>query len=687
MTHTNRLAAESSPYLLQHAHNPVDWFAWGDEAFAKARAEDKPVLVSIGYAACHWCHVMERESFEDEETAALMNEKFINIKVDREERPDVDGIYMDAVQAIGGSGGWPLNVFVTPEGKPFYGGTYFPPQRAFNRASWTEVLEAIANAYATNRQKIDTDAETLTQHLQQSGTFAQLTGSGALPDALQFEEAFAAIMKAADEEWGGFGRAPKFPQTFTILFLLRYAHLTGNPEARAQALLSLDKMAQGGLYDHLGGGFARYSTDAEWLAPHFEKMLYDTALLLPAYAEAYQQTADARYRDVIFETVTFAERELLHPDGGFYSALDADSEGEEGRFYVWTFEKVAELLGVEAPLFCDFYGITPAGNWEEKNILFVKTPLHPFAQSHGLDVEDLKGLLARGRQKLFAQRATRVRPGLDDKVLLSWNALMNAALSKAYAATGHVHFKTLAVRNMQFLLQAFAAADGRLYHVWKGGTAKHMAFIDDYAYLINALLLLNEVSGDTAWLEQAAALAEVVMADFSDGDSPLFYFTSHTQTDILLRKKEVYDGATPSGNAVMADALSKLGILLGRSAWFGHAQKMLAALAPMAIKYPTSFGVWLSGLLQQFSGLPEIAVVGPAWEQVNKEVLALYIPFKVQMAAPAAVPRFPLLAGKPATGSTAIYLCENYACKQPVDKVEALREQLAANILHKSNNW
>lgn len=516
MTHTNRLAQETSPYLLQHAHNPVDWYPWGDDAFQKARREDKPVLVSIGYAACHWCHVMERESFEDEQVAAFMNSHFVNIKVDREERPDVDGIYMDAVQAISGAGGWPLNVFLTPEGKPFYGGTYFPPRRAFNRASWREVLEAIAQTYREGREKILQDAETLTQHLQQSNAFGTVNGDGLDFNLIKIEAAFQAIMKQADTEWGGFGAAPKFPQTFSITFLLRYAHLTGNNDARQQALLSLDKMAQGGLYDHLGGGFARYSTDRQWLAPHFEKMLYDNALLVQTYAEAYQATGNERYRIIIEETLQFVERELQHPEGGFYSALDADSEGEEGKFYVWEFEKVTKLLGDDAPLFCQYFDISPQGNWEGTNILFVKTGLETFAQEHSVDMGFLKSMLQQGKEVLFRERSSRVRPGLDDKVLLGWNALMNTAYSSAYAATGQEKYKMIAIRNMEFLLKAFKAADGTLYHTWKGGIAKYPAFLDDYSYLITALLNLSQITGDTEWLDQATHFTETVLSGFAD---------------------------------------------------------------------------------------------------------------------------------------------------------------------------
>jgi uncharacterized protein YyaL (SSP411 family) len=679
MQHTNRLAQETSPYLLQHAHNPVDWFPWGEEAFQKARAEDKPILVSIGYAACHWCHVMERESFEDEQTAALMNAHFVNIKVDREERPDVDHIYMDAVQAISGSGGWPLNVFLTPDGKPFYGGTYFPPRQAFNRASWTEVLLAIAQTYKEGREKILKDAETLTQHLQQSNAFGAVGKGSATVTASKLEGAYKAIMKQADKEWGGFGAAPKFPQTFTLTFLLRFSHLTQNNEAKEQALLSLAKMAQGGIYDQVGGGFARYSTDREWLAPHFEKMLYDNALLVQTYAEAYQLSGNEQFKEVIRETLRFAERELLHPDGGFYSALDADSEGEEGKFYVWAFEKVQELLGEDAGLFCQYYNITPEGNWEGKNILFVKTPLNEFANEQGIDMGFLKSLLRRGKEALLQERNTRIRPGLDDKILLGWNALMNVAYSRAYAATGHEEYKKKALRNMNFLLEHFKAQSNTLYHTWKEGRGKVPAFLDDYSYLIAALIELGQVTGDAQWLTKAACFTKMVLEGFSDAGTPLFYFTHLSQTDILIRKKEVYDGATPSGNAVMAQNLFQMSMLLDKPEWRERAEAMLAAMGEVALKYPTSFGVWLGLLLQMVYGTKEVAIVGEKWEAYLNEVLRVYLPHKLVMASGEALPEFPLLRGRKEDAETRIYLCQNYACRQPVTTPESFRELVASN--------
>ncbi|MGN6164094.1 MAG: thioredoxin domain-containing protein [Flavisolibacter sp.] len=673
--YTNRLAQESSPYLLQHAHNPVDWFPYSEEAFEKAKQENKPVLVSIGYAACHWCHVMENESFEDEQVAAIMNEHFVNIKVDREERPDVDHIYMDAVQAISGSGGWPLNVFLTPDRKPFYGGTYFPPQRAFNRASWTEVLLSVSQAYKEKKEEIEQQAHNLTEHLKVSNAFGVNTSlqSQSVFDEKKMAEGFQNIMKLADREWGGFGKAPKFPQTFTINFLLAFSHVYKNEEALQQALLSLDKMAQGGLYDHIGGGFARYSTDTEWLVPHFEKMLYDNALLVVSFAEAYQLTGNPLYKQVIEQTLSFIERELMDEQGGFYSALDADSEGEEGKYYVWNYEEVKELLNDDAELFCSYFDITSNGNWEEKNIPWVQTPLNQFTIQKHIEPEVLKRIIQIGREKLLQQRDRRIRPLLDDKVLLGWNALMNMAYAKAFAVTGSQHYKTVAERNMNFLLQSFKNMDGSYYHTWKNGTAKHPAFLDDYANLIAALIELAQVTSDFTFLDRAKQLTEWVISSFSDEESSLFYYTSHRQTDILLRKKEVYDGATPSGNAVMAQNLYRLSILFNQSSWRQRAEGMVNALGEAIVKYPTSFGVWLSILFEIIKGTNEIAVVGKKWENHLEKILCIYIPHKLIMATAEALKTYPLLADKAQSRETLIYLCRNYVCLRPVNSVEDLQ--------------
>lgn len=673
--HSNHLIHETSPYLLQHAHNPVDWYPWTEEALEKARKEDKPILISIGYAACHWCHVMERESFEDPEVAALMNEYFVNIKIDREERPDLDHIYMDAVQAMTGSGGWPLNVFLTPEGRPFYGGTYFPPRRAFNRSSWTEVLTGIRQAFAERREEIETQAGNMIAHLEQASQF----GRSAYAEAsVKMEEVAANLLRTADREWGGFGRAPKFPQTFVIRFLLRYGRGQDKEgletDARRQALLSLDKMIEGGIYDQIGGGFARYATDTEWLVPHFEKMLYDNALLVAVLSEAARLTGKSRYAGVIRETMTFVKRELLSAEGGFYAALDADSEGEEGRYYVWSKAEIEKMLGEQAELFCEYYDISAAGNWEGKNILRIQEPdIAAFARLRGLDPAKTEKLLQEGREQLLNVRQKRVRPLLDDKIILGWNALMNTACSQAFRATGEEEYRRLAVRNMEFLLEQFAdgAEEGRLFHTWKNGRARYPAFLDDYAFLTEALLQLYEITTDIGWLKEAGVLMDYVWEHFGDEEGPLFYYTPDYQTDVILRKKEIYDGAVPSGNSVMAANLYRLGIYFDSGIWRERAEKMLESLSGVVGRYPGSFGNW-AGLMQEWEeGTHEIVVLGPEKETYEK-ILYEFIPHSLLFYSATENQDFALTQGKKAGGKANIYLCKNFACREPVQAIKQL---------------
>jgi uncharacterized protein len=699
---TNQLINETSPYLLQHAHNPVNWFAWGTEALQKANEENKPILVSIGYSACHWCHVMERESFEDEATAQIMNELFVNIKIDREERPDLDHIYMDAVQAMTGSGGWPLNVFLTPDCKPFYGGTYFPPVKAYNRPSWKEILQSISKSFNEKRNEIDAQAENLIEHLQKANSFgiAALSdtddGQAALFKKEKLDEAFGNIMKAADKEWGGFGKAPKFPQTFTIQFLLRYAYINQADDKLAkaalkQACLSLDKMIDGGIYDQIGGGFARYSTDAEWLAPHFEKMLYDNALLISVLSEAYQFTKNEKYKKLIEETIVFIERELTNNNGGFYAALDADSEGEEGKYYVWKYEEVLRLLGPDAEPFCSYYDITPGGNWHEgnhtaevKNIPRVLAPLKEKAAEFSMTEDAMYKLLQKCKSKLLSEREKRIRPALDDKILLGWNALMSGAICNAYTATGNEDYRQLAEKNIRYLLKEFIdSGTGLFYHTRnKGEQAKYPAFLDDYAYLIQALLQLHEVTGQTEWLLSAKELTVVVIGQFSDPESPFFFYTGKNQKDVVIRKKEVYDGAVPSGNSIMAGNLYRLAILFDERNWKDRALKMLVSLGNAIVRYPTSFGIWASLLAEVVSGTAEIAIVGDDALEMLKEVSGFYFPHKIMMASKAETVDFPLLKGKSGGSQTLIYVCKDYACLAPLTRPEKLFDLMRKINLH-----
>jgi len=674
---TNRLINETSPYLLQHAHNPVDWYPWGEEALQKAKQEDKPILVSIGYSACHWCHVMEHESFEDEATAAIMNEHFVNIKIDREERPDLDHVYMDAVQAMTGSGGWPLNVFLTPDAKPFYGGTYFPPVRAFNRMSWKETLYAVHESYRDKKNEIESQAENLTQHIINANSFG-ISKPGEKERQFFFSwddlDLIAKnLLSAADKEWGGFGRAPKFPQTFSIQYLLRHYYFTGDEVALKQALLSLDKMIQGGIYDQLGGGFARYSTDAQWLAPHFEKMLYDNALLVGVLAEAYQITGEERYAEVIKETLGFVQRELTSSEGGFYSALDADSEGVEGKFYVWSKKEIEEILGEDARLFSEIYNVSEKGNWEHTNILWLREPIVAYAEQYDVGSAVLKNKLAQCREKLFLERNKRIRPGLDDKILLGWNALMITACCKAFAATGEETYLDMAKANIGFIENNFKKDADSWFHTWKNKQAKYPAFLDDLSFLAQAYIHLQEVTGKDQYLLEARKIVKNIIENFSDEEHIFFYFTGVSQKDILVRKKEIYDGAVPSGNAVMAFNMMYLSIAFNEPGLSRRVEQMLASLDKIIDRYPTSFGVWAELVQYIVPGINEIAVLGKDALKNISEINRVFIPNKIVQFSEKPNENFPLFEGKSTNeNETLIYLCRNYACEKPVKKVEDL---------------
>ena len=679
-TFTNRLINETSPYLLQHAHNPVEWFPWGDEALEKAKQEDKIILVSIGYSACHWCHVMERESFENEPVAKLMNENFVNIKVDREERPDLDHIYMDAVQAIAGNGGWPLNVFLTPQAKPFYGGTYFPPQKAYNRSSWTDVLNSILQAWKERKNEIEAQAENLTDHLLKANSFGAIANTiepnkeQELITIEQCDQMFTTIMKTADTQWGGFGKSPKFPQTFTIQYLLRYHYFTDNKEALQQALLSIDKMLMGGIYDHIAGGLARYSTDEEWLAPHFEKMLYDNALLINILCDAYQITANKKYADAIRKTIAFVQTELMSSEGGFYAALDADSEGEEGKYYVWQKKEVDTILGEDAELFCAFFDISEAGNWEEKNILRNLQSIEDFIIARGLEKETFEKTVQQCLHKLSLQRTSRIKPSLDDKIILGWNALMLQSIAKAAVVLADPTYQKIVVTNFIFLQNKFTPVENslQLMHTYKNGISKYVAFLDDYAYLIAALLQLYKTSLSENYLLKAFDYCSYVIENFSDEESCFFYFTHQDQKDVIVRKKEIYDGATPSGNSVMAENLLQLAIIFDNAQWRDRANQMIKIISNSTLKYPGSFGIWASLLLYQVMGVNEIVVIGSNYATISNDILLKYVPNLVIMGSEKEQEAFPLLAAKPSGPSDNIFLCKNYSCLAPFLSTKSL---------------
>ena len=683
-TFTNRLINETSPYLLQHAHNPVEWFPWGEEALEKAKQEDKIILVSIGYSACHWCHVMERESFENETVAKLMNDHFVNIKVDREERPDLDHIYMDAVQAIAGNGGWPLNVFLTPQAKPFYGGTYFPPQKAYNRSSWTDVLNSILQAWKERKNEIEAQAENLTDHLLKANSFGALVNpmdsnnDQQLATIEQCDQMFTTIMKTADTQWGGFGKAPKFPQTFTIQYLLRYHYFTDNKEALQQALLSIDKMLMGGIYDHIAGGLARYSTDEEWLAPHFEKMLYDNALLINILCDAYQITADKKYADAIRKTIAFVKTELMSSEGGFYAALDADSEGEEGKYYVWQKNEVDTILGENAELFCAFFDISEQGNWEEKNILRNLQSIEEFTTTRGLEKALFEKNIQQCLHQLSIQRSNRIKPSLDDKIILGWNALMLQSIAKAAVVLAEPTYHKMAETNFYFLQSRFTPAENglQLMHTYKNGISKYLAFLDDYAYLIAALLQLYKTNFSENYLLMAFDYCNYVIENFSDEESCFFYFTHQDQTDVIVRKKEIYDGATPSGNSVMAENLLQLSIIFDNAQWRERANQMIKIVSSSTLKYPGSFGKWASLLLFQVIGVNEIVVIGKNNKDISNDILLKYVPNVVMMSSEKGNESFPLLAAKPSGQSDHIFLCKNYSCLAPFLSTNALLEEI-----------
>jgi uncharacterized protein len=679
----NHLITETSPYLLQHAHNPVNWYPWGEEALHLAKKHNKIILVSIGYAACHWCHVMEKESFENNDVAKVMNENFINIKVDREERPDIDGIYMDAVQAITGSGGWPLNVFLTPDAKPFYGGTYFPPINAYNRNSWTDVLLGIKKAWADRPEQIEEQAQTLTNHLHKSdfSTALKNNTNEAIFTTDNCHTMAAHILQKADAVWGGFGNAPKFPQTFTIQYLLHYYHFTKNEEALQQALLSINKMLDGGIYDHLGGGLARYSTDIEWLAPHFEKMLYDNALLLSILADGYQLTKNKKYENAIHHIIAFVQNELMDKEGGFYAAIDADSEGEEGKFYVWQKEEIETILKEEAKLFCAYFDISEEGNWEHKNILRILKPANEFAAENNLTETDFENRINTCQQKLLQYRSRRIRPITDDKILLGWNALMITALCKASAALNYKPYSILAQQTFNFLVEKFKVKKNgiALHHTYKNGIAKYPAFLDDYAFLIQAAIQLQEVTFDTKYLHLAKQLVEHVEQHFFDDTTGYFFFTNKAQTDVIVRKKEVYDGAIPSGNSTMAENLFYLSIAYNNPIWYNRANKMISQLQVAIVKYPTSFGNWASTVLKQTVGINEIAILGNNVENLANQVLQTYIPNKILQVSTQKNNNFPLLANKEIREESLIYSCFQYSCSHPINTANGLLQILGQN--------
>lgn len=661
---TNALVNETSPYLLQHAHNPVQWRPWSNELFTDAKLAEKPILLSIGYAACHWCHVMERESFEDEAVAAYMNEHFINIKVDREERPDVDHIYMDALQAMTGSGGWPLNIFLLPNGQPFYGGTYFPPIAMQGRASWLDVLKGVQNAFENNRDKLVEQASHLTQHLLETNIKAQqVSDYDTVATNEEFQLIAQRILHNADTQWGGFGTAPKFPQTFSIQVLLRNYFQNQDQASIVHAIRSIDKMVQGGIYDHLGGGFSRYSVDVQWQAPHFEKMLYDNALILGVLAEAYQITKKPIYLDVIQSTFTFLKRELYNGEGGYYAALDADSEGIEGKFYIWTYEELKEIIdpGVFES-FCSYYQVTKDGNWEHANILWTQSEL-------ALGWEPV---FQKEKDKLFEVRSKRVRPALDHKVILSWNCMLVVGLCKIYSATSNVEYKDAATKCMLWLESNLYDSIGQAYfHSVAHGTTKAPAFLDDYANLIQAYIQLQEITGDTGYLIKAKEWMNFVLKNFIDEEGLYFYYTAAYQNDVIIRKKESYDGAQPSGNALICASLYYLGHVFDLQNWTMHAENMIGSIRKTLLQYPNSFGHWAQSFYQMSQGMIELVGVGPTVKNTIPAMIAPFLPHSIRLNSQEENDKISLLIGKKIIDNQ-YFICKNKTCSAPQSSLDLI---------------
>lgn len=680
MTHTNRLAHETSPYLLQHAHNPVDWFPWGEEALALAQAEDRPIFLSIGYSACHWCHVMEHESFENEETAALMNARFVNIKVDREERPDLDAIYMDAVQAMTGSGGWPMSVFLTPEGQPFYGGTYYPPAPRYGMPSFQQILIAVSDAYANKRADIEGQAERLTAALARSGSIAP--GTDELSPRI-LSEAVGKLHQYFDDQYGGFGDQPKFPQPMTLDFAMTQYTRTGDAEILNIAETTLERMAEGGIYDQLGGGFHRYSVDRIWLVPHFEKMLYDNAQLLRSNLNLWKITGRPLFRRVVNETTDYILREMTSPEGGFYSTQDADSEGEEGKFFVWTQAETESILGGEdAALFGQVYGVTARGNFEGHTILNIVRPIEQVAKSAGIATGEFETRLATMRQKLFVEREKRIKPGRDEKILTEWNGLMIHALAEVGVALDRSDALTAAQNAANFVLENMSQSDGKLYRTYKDGQAKLNAYLEDYAAFVRGLIALYESTFDLRWLAEASRLARLMLEQFGDRDTGGLFQTGADHEQLVVRRKDFIDNAIPSGNSLAAESLLRLAKLTGNDGYRTEAQRIFLPMSSAMAQQPTGFGRLLGALDDFLHPSQEIAIVGdpadPSTQALLAEVRRRYLPHTViALKQPGEENPLPLLEGRGLVdGNAAAYVCENFACKLPVTNAPALEKLL-----------
>ena len=679
--HTNHLINETSPYLLQHAHNPVDWYPWGDEAFQKAKSENRPILLSIGYSACHWCHVMERESFEDEKIAALMNDLFINIKVDREERPDLDEIYMNAVQMLTGRGGWPMTVFLTPEGKPFYGGTYFPPEDRYGVPGFPKILQGVANAYREKPQDVERSVEQILAALQRMSlsTESQQPFS---PDIIG--QSAEQLAQAYDTDHGGLGKAPKFPNVGVYELFLRHYHHSKGSRFLEMVTHTLTKMAQGGIYDHLGGGFHRYSVDEKWLVPHFEKMLYDNAQLVRIYAQAYCVTREPLFKQVVDETMTYLMREMLHTEGGFYSTQDADSEGEEGKFFVWTEEEISQILGEDASeIFCRIYDVSEEGNFEEKNILHPILTLEQASKFFRRDLKEIESLVSNAKGKLFQEREKRPKPFRDEKILTSWNGLMLSGIAEAIKISRRPAYLEAADRTVDFIFTKMFR-DGRLLHTYKSGTAKILGYLDDYAFLEAGLLDLFEATVNRAHLDRTVELAEIMSDEFWDEAGGGFFYTGHSHERLIAQSKPIFDGSIPSGNAVATQLLLRLYHYTGKEDYLKRAERILRAYYNAMENQPFGFAHMLAALDFYLEKPKEIVLVGdhkdPETAELLTKIHSHYLPnMTLQLASPedSLEKLSSLLAGKKQfDGKPTVYVCHNFTCSRPVVEWEELKPLL-----------
>ncbi|MFK7920960.1 MAG: thioredoxin domain-containing protein [Bacteroidia bacterium] len=666
--YTNKLIESSSPYLQQHAHNPVNWYPWGEEALEKAKAEDKLLIISVGYAACHWCHVMEHESFEDTTVARIMNEHFVSIKVDREERPDVDQIYMNAAYMINGSGGWPLNAIALADGRPIYAGTYFP------KTDWLRVLNHFIKLKDEKPEMLDQAAGQITEGIQKANEIAPPTELAAFK-ADDLTDMYRSVESSLDFNKGGLDRAPKFPMPVIHQFLLQYQHQSGNPKALQGVLTTLDEMAAGGIYDQVGGGFARYSTDAVWKVPHFEKMLYDNSQLVSLYSSAYQLTKNPRYKEVVYQSLDWIERELSDENGGFYSSLDADSEGEEGKYYVWTEEELDQLLGKDALLFKDFYNVKSGGNWEHSNILHHTISREKFTQKNEVVLADFEALLKRSHDKLLSVRLKRISPGLDDKVLTAWNALMLKGYVDAYRVFGEQRFLDRAAQNAQFIQKEMMREGGRLYRNHKNGKSSINAFADDYGLVIEAFVSLYQATFEEEWLFLADSLMQYSLTHFFDETSGLFYYTSDEDDPLIARSREVPDNVIPGSNSILAKDLFLLGTYLNKGDYLQKAEFMLQTVLPDAKKNGSFYANWGILLNWQLNTPYEVAIVGNDFAKARQELDQHYLPNAFLLGG-AKEGKLELLEYKSVPGATMIYVCQNKVCQMPTEEVELALKQL-----------